>query len=289
MVLRYVFGSSVVLGVIACTASRATNAPAPPADAGAAPLATASPPADAGFAPELVEFPSGSRTLHGFLWRPPGAGPFPAIVYNHGSEDLPGTKPGQAEFFVPRGYVVFVPHRRGQGRSKEAGTYINDFYFDGGPQPFTDELVAQTDDVTAAVAYLGTLPYVDRKRVAAVGCSLGGIESLFAAERVPGIVAAIDFAGASATWAKTPPLQEQMKTAATNAKVPVFFIQAENDFDTTPSKTLSALMTKSGKKNRVHIFPPNGTSPQDGHAFCGGGPSPPWGEEVLSFLHEAGM
>ena len=32
-----------------------------------------------------VTFPSGDITLHGVLYRPEGKGPFPAVVYNHGS------------------------------------------------------------------------------------------------------------------------------------------------------------------------------------------------------------
>jgi len=40
---------------------------------------------------EEVVFPSGGRQLHGFLWKPEGTGPFRAIVWNHGSEKLPGS------------------------------------------------------------------------------------------------------------------------------------------------------------------------------------------------------
>src|SRR5215467_15305168 len=67
--------------------------------------------------PEEVTFPSGKLVLHGFLYRPLGNGPFPAILYNHGSEEKPGTKPALGKFFSSKGYVFFVPHRRGQGRS----------------------------------------------------------------------------------------------------------------------------------------------------------------------------
>src|SRR5438874_10799018 len=48
---------------------------------------------------ELVSFPSGDLTLHGFLYRPgpasraPRAGPFPAMLWNHGSGKTPGEKP----------------------------------------------------------------------------------------------------------------------------------------------------------------------------------------------------
>jgi carboxymethylenebutenolidase len=246
-------------------------------------------PPDAGYAPELVSFKSGALTLGGFLWRPQGNGPFPVIVFNHGSEEYPGAKDGQAKFFVPHGFVLFVPHRRGQGRSKAAGRYINEFYDAAArdSSDFVDALVAQNDDVTAAVSYVASLPYVDPKRIAMSGCSLGGIESLLSAERGTGLVAAIDFAGAAATWATNVPLQERMKTAARNAQIPVFFIQAQNDYDTTPSLVLSDVMKGAGKPVSVHVFGPVGKTPDDGHSFCTGGTAPDWGPEVLEFLRNA--
>jgi len=36
-------------------------------------------------AAEVVMFPSGEITLHGVLYKPEGSGPFPVVVYNHGS------------------------------------------------------------------------------------------------------------------------------------------------------------------------------------------------------------
>jgi dipeptidyl aminopeptidase/acylaminoacyl peptidase len=192
-------------------------------------------------------------------------------------------------FYVEHGFVLFVPHRRGQGRSKDAGVDINLIYRRTQPDSpaFAEALVTQTDDVMAAIAYIASLPYVDRNRIATAGCSLGGIESLFAAERGTGIVAAIDFAGASITWATNAPLRERMQIAARNAKVPVFFLQAENDYDTTPSRVLSDEMKKAGKPMRFHIFPPNGHTPAEGHGFCIGGRNPPWGDDVLAFLADA--
>jgi hypothetical protein len=35
--------------------------------------------------PQKVTFPSGKLMLHGFLYRPVGSGPFPAVLYNHGN------------------------------------------------------------------------------------------------------------------------------------------------------------------------------------------------------------
>ena len=36
-------------------------------------------------AAETIAFQSGEITLHGELYKPEGTGPFPAVVYNHGS------------------------------------------------------------------------------------------------------------------------------------------------------------------------------------------------------------
>ena len=37
----------------------------------------------------IVEVRSGSVTLHALLWRPQGRGPFPAVLFNHGSGRTP--------------------------------------------------------------------------------------------------------------------------------------------------------------------------------------------------------
>jgi dipeptidyl aminopeptidase/acylaminoacyl peptidase len=79
--------------------------------------------------PETVTFPSGKVTLGGVLYRPEGKGPFPAILYNHGS--APGMLSNEAfaalgPVFASRGWVFFAPYRRGQGLSESAGPYIGD-------------------------------------------------------------------------------------------------------------------------------------------------------------------
>src|SRR5438445_1856989 len=78
-------------------------------------------------ATERVSFKSHGLTLSGFLFKPDGPGPFPAIVWNHGSEKNPGGGPQfgtVAGIFVPHGYVVFAPVRRGHQMSE--GSYITD-------------------------------------------------------------------------------------------------------------------------------------------------------------------
>jgi X-Pro dipeptidyl-peptidase-like protein len=74
--------------------------------------------------PELIAFKSGDLELKAFIWKPSGNGPFPALLWNHGSEKSPGSIDTVAPYFVDKGYVFFVQHRRGQGRSP--GPYIMD-------------------------------------------------------------------------------------------------------------------------------------------------------------------
>jgi carboxymethylenebutenolidase len=266
----------VAVFLVAC-GKRQEEAPAAPAPSAQPPQSN-----ESKLKPELVTFKSGELTLSGFLYKPDGVGPFPAIVYNHGSEPLPGPMPGQADFYVAHGFVLFVPHRRGHGRSKDAGSAEP---LGEGPEVI-EALVTQNDDVLAAIAYVAALPYVNPKRIAVAGCSYGGIETLLAAERATGIYAAVDFAGGAMRWESDPALQERMKTAARNAKVPVMFVQAENDFSTGPSKVLSAEMNTANKPMQLKIYPANGTSPTEGHHFCAGGDHPAWGDDVLAFLNQ---
>jgi hypothetical protein len=43
---------------------------------------------------------------------------------NHGSEQFPKSGRGIVEPYVNKGYVVFFPHRRGQGCSSDRSEYI---------------------------------------------------------------------------------------------------------------------------------------------------------------------
>ena len=272
----------------------AALAPAPmDAAARALPAALENPiPSDAPQSPpEEVRFPSGPYKLRGALLRPEGPGPSPALVYNHGSESDPSLDyMGElARWFQKRGFVVLFPFRRGASGSE--GQHWETLV-EARPEAERDratveQLDAQSDDVLAGIAFLQTQPYVDRAFVAVAGCSFGGIETVLTAERSPDVYAAVDFAGASFTWSKSAPLRERLIAAVRNARVPTFFIQAENDFDTTPSLVLSDELAKAGKPGDRKIFPPHGRTVMAGHAhFCNHGMNE-WGEDVLAFLRDA--
>ena len=141
-------------------------------------------------------------------------------------------------------------------------------------------------DQLAALVYLYSLPFVDPKRVAVMGCSFGGIQTLLAAESAPNVGAAVDFAGAAESWQGSPDLRARLTKAARNARVPVFFTQAEGDYDLTPSRELAKQMEKAGKQTQVHIYPRFGSTQQENHEFCVLGVDV-WGPDVLAFIERA--
>jgi len=236
--------------------------------------------------PELIGFRSGELDLKGFIWKPAGAGPFPAILWNHGSEKLPGAVDAVAPFFLTRGYVFFVPHRRGQGRSP--GLYIMDQLKAAGSAPERSLMLvklheAQLRDQLAALAYLKSLPFVDQRRLAVMGFSFGGIQTMLAVERGPGYRVAVNCSGAAQTWNRSPDLQRRLILAARNAAMPVFFLQAQNDYDLTPNRVLSAQVKASGKHVESRVYPAYGFGAHDGHGFCVRGTTV-WGPDVVKFI-----
>lgn len=243
--------------------------------------------------PESVTFNSGSLTLHGSVWKPPSAGPHAAVLYNHGSERSVDHLAALGPMFTSRGYVLFVPERRGHGRSADQGRWIGDALEEeqetNGMDAYAKMMIRlletqHLDDQLAALGYLKSRNDVDPNRIAIAGCSFGGIQTLLAGERRTGARAGVDFAGAAATWERSPLIAERLRAAVRRAEMPIFFVQAENDYNTAPSRELAAEMEKLGKPNQLKIFPPFGTTPQEGHTpFCANG-GPVWGPDVFQFL-----
>lgn len=226
--------------------------------------------------------------MHGFLWKPEGAGPFAAIVWNHGSEKLPGSQPALASFYTAHSYVFFVPHRRGQGRSP--GEWIQDQVAQAPPGERARRMVelqqAEVDDVIAGLNYLKSQPFVDPARIAISGCSYGGIQTLLAGERDLGVKALVPFAPGAMSWEQNLPLQDRLMRAVDLAKAPVFLIQADNDYSLAPSRALSKEARKKHKDFQSKVYPAFGTSHHDGHwGFCSSATTV-WGDDVLAFLGE---
>ena len=93
----------------------AETAPAPAANA---PSASNTPHVD------IVHYTSHGLDLIGHLYKPPGDGPFPVYIWNHGSEKEPAPGAKLAQFWVPLGFVLFAPIR--SGHTPNPGQYIGD-------------------------------------------------------------------------------------------------------------------------------------------------------------------
>ena len=245
-------------------------------------------------APAVVSFPSGDLTLRGVLYKPEGAGPFRAVLYNHGS--AAGMLSKQAfdalgPVFAARGWVFFGPYRRGQGLSASAGAFIgaeiNAAIARGGKTAGAETMVRlletdHLDDQLAALAWLRRQPFVRPDRIAVAGNSFGGVEVVLGVERAD-YCAAVDSAGGAQSWAPAPVLRERMVRAVRHARAPIFFFQAANDYDLAPSRVLGDAMKDAGKPYEVKIYPAYGRSTQDGHTFGYFGSSV-WADDLFRFL-----
>jgi len=241
-----------------------------------------------------VAFSNGKLTLHGILYKPKGPGPFPAVLYNHGSS--PGMVSNQASdllgpLYANHGWVFFMPYRRGQGLSAASGSYIMDEVEKarkkGGTKALSATLIRllKTDhlnDQLAALAWLKKENFVQSSHIAVAGNSFGGIETVLGAAKGT-YCAAIDASGAAQSWNDVPELQAVMINAVELSKAPIFFFQAANDYNLSPSRVLSKAMRKVGKQYQVKIYPPFGSTAQEGHSFAYRGKAI-WADDVFTFL-----
>jgi dienelactone hydrolase len=112
--------------------------------------------------------------LRGFLAKPEGDGPFPAVVALHGCSGLPeAVAQSVAERYVSWGYVILL---------------VDSFTTRGIDHTCTPETYAALDisrrmlDAYGALLFLARQPFVDAHRVAVAGASQGGMVTLSVAE-----------------------------------------------------------------------------------------------------------
>ncbi len=129
-------------------------------------LASAAPAAEE----ELVTFISAaSRSqaagtqIRGYLMKPTGAGPFPAVVLLHSCLGLPSNRRAIEAALVGSGYVAL---------------FVDDFSARGVKETCSVDFPEGLPDAYGALASLSRLPYVDRTRIAAVGFSQGADTAL---------------------------------------------------------------------------------------------------------------
>jgi dienelactone hydrolase len=251
---------------------------------------------------QTVEIRSGTLRLKAFLWMPAGRGPFPAVLFNHGSggadpEHTAGLTMTEAAqqlgpLFVQHGYAFLYLFRRGHGLSADQGPFMQDLLLrektaSGDEARKHLQYVLLTtdhlDDVLAALSFLKSVRGVDPRRMAIAGHSFGGQLTLLAAERDPAVRAAVTFAAAAASWENTPEVRERLLTAVRKAAAPIMLIQAANDYSTAAGRDLAAELERLHKPHLLKIYPPVGQTRDEGHNLLYKA-IPEWEPDVFRFL-----
>jgi carboxymethylenebutenolidase len=258
-----------------------------------------SPPA----APQIADVRSGDVRLKGYFWKPAGSGPYPAVLFNHGSgADDPQYTAGRtmaeaasdlAPVFLKHGYAFFYLCRRGQGLSADQG-------------PFTPELLknaeakgadarkrlhyqlvtgSQLDDALAGLTFLKSAPGIDHQRIAIVGHSFGGMLTLLSGDHDSTIRAEVAFAAGANSWHASQELRDRTLAAVGKTAAPIMLVYAANDYDTTPGKDISAELDRLHKSHLLKIYPVIGKTSDDGHSLLYLG-IPEWEPDVFQFLDD---
>ena len=248
----------------------------------------ASPPAH-----DTLFYRNGALKLEAYLYKPEGAGPFPLVIYNHGSR-AGGERVERPFFFVGQlltaaGYAVLVPERRGYGKS-DGKPFSEEIGPDRGSN-YVKRLRDESDDVLAAIPILRTYSWVDTARIAIMGWSFGGSVSVFAASKEPRFFAVIDQAGGALTWPVSPALRKALPEAATHIHSPLLCMGAENDAATDNVRDVCSAAKSHGASATVIMYEPffpaqpaRGSAP--GHAIFSAEGVSHWSKDVLAFLEE---
>ena len=109
-----------------------------------------------------LTFPCGPLTLEGIWHRPPGDGPFPAVIVGHPHPLYGGNMANSVVFAIC------------QALSEQAIAALRfNFRGVGGSQGSFGGGIAEQDDVRAALALVRTAPEIDRGRIGLAGYSFG--------------------------------------------------------------------------------------------------------------------
>ena len=138
-----------------------------------------------------VRIPSfDAQKVPAFLYSPPGAGPFPAVIDVHGGPTAQSHRDfsRMRQYLVSKGYAVLVPNVRGSTGYGKTWTRADNLDLGGGP----------LKDIVACKKYLVEQAHVAADKVVVMGGSYGGYMALAAATFAPDEFAAnVDYFGVS--------------------------------------------------------------------------------------------
>jgi dienelactone hydrolase len=248
----------------------------------------------------LLPIPGERLLMHAIVLRPPGPGPFPLAVINHGSiqsaeirERYPLREyPIASQWFLDRGYAVVLPLRPGHGET--GGPYFEDQGRCDSPD-YSRAGLRTADSIEAALTYMRAQPFVRSSGIVVAGHSAGGWGALALASRnTDAVQAVINFAGGrgghSEGKANSNCAADRLIATAgefgRSARIPTLWLYSENDAYFAPalSKDLHQAFRAAGGTADYHLLPPFGT---DGHGLINSEEAAGlWGPIADKFLAE---
>lgn len=230
--------------------------------------------------------------------RPPGEGPFPLVVMNHGTTQNAVQRQyfpilefeAAALWFAKQGFVVAAPQRPGHGET--GGVFLED-QANCEASDFRRVGLAAAANIQSAIDYMLTQPFVRKEGVVVVGQSGGGWSSLALASQNPPMVrAVVEFEGGRGGHFGGKPDQnckpDNLVAAAhefgSTARVPTLWIYTQNDtfFGPALSKRMYDAWTGAGGIAEYHLMP---SFREDGHFFVDYPEAVPlWSPIVSKFL-----
>jgi carboxymethylenebutenolidase len=190
---------------------------------------------------QTVHFTGPAGQIEGYLARPRGAGPHPAILVIHENRGLNEHIRDVARRFAAEGFVALAPDSLSRkGTTAKMGTPEEAIKAIGTLTPA--EIV---DDLKASWRYVEDLPGVNKARISSIGFCWGGARSFTLATEIPNLYRAVVFYG-------SPPPEERLASI----QAPVLGIYGEKDTRITSTvETIAAAMQKLGKKYEYKIYP----------------------------------
>ena len=212
------------------------------------------------------------------IYRPPGDGVFPLVVFNHGravkakrSSQGRSRPETVARYLVAKGFVVMAPTRVGYWETY--GDFDPEDTGSCSSPRLEAAAKAVSDQVLATVAFAKTLPWVDTSRWLVAGQSAGGAATVATVGKAPpGLLAGINFAGGTGGNPDLTPGRPCSPQAmarlwgefAKTAKAPMLWLYWPNDKYWGPDipKTWHQAWLAGGGQAQFATFGPSG---EEGH------------------------
>jgi dienelactone hydrolase len=178
--------------------------------------------------------------IQGYLTKPNGHGPFPAVVLLHSCLGLPANRQSIADALALQGYVAL---------------FVDDFATRGLKETCAVDFAEALPDAFGALAFLSWRPFVDGKRIGVVGYSQGADTALeIAASRFASAFALPDGVKFKVAAAFYPPCEN---LGDARLKIPTLILVGELD-DVTPAadcRRLAEAQRGDGADVRLVVYP----------------------------------